>query len=255
MKKTVLITGASSGIGKATAYEFASHGYNLILVARRISNLEQIKADILDKYNVEINVFGKDLSELKSAEELYQTIMDKNLNPDILINNAGFGLKGNFMEIDENKEEEMLVLNMVTLTKLCRLFGKHFKNTGGGSIINISSTAAFQAVPNLSTYSATKAYVLSLSEALAYEFKKYNINVVAICPGATESEFAQVAGFEETKFMQNIPTSADLARFIYDNHLKNCPVKIHGWKNQLMVWSGRFAPRQMVINIAAKMMK
>lgn len=255
MKKTVLITGASSGIGKATAYEFASHGYNLILVARRISNLKKIKEDVEENYNIKVSIFNKDLSELKSAEELYQIIVDKNLSPDILINNAGFGLKGFFIDIDENKEEEMLLLNMITLTKLCRLFGKHFMNTGGGTIINISSTAAFQAVPNLSTYSATKAYVLSLSEALSYEFKKFNINVIAICPGATESEFAQVAGFEESKFMQNIPTSADLAKFIYDNHLKNCPVKIHGWKNKLMVWSGRFAPRQMVIKIAAKMMK
>lgn len=255
MKKTVLITGASSGIGKATAYEFASHGYNLILVARRISNLEQIKAEIQNKYDVEISIFGRDLSKIESAEELHQTILDKNLNPDILINNAGFGLKGNFLDFNTNKEEEMLILNMITLTKLCRLFGKHFSNTGGGTIINIASTAAFQAVPNLSTYSATKAYVLSLSEALAYEFKKYKINVLAICPGATESEFAQVAGFEKTKFMQNIPTSDDLARFIFENHLKNCPVKIHGWKNKLMIWSGRFAPRQMVINIAARLMK
>lgn len=149
----------------------------------------------------------------------------------------------------------MMILNMITLTKLTKLFAADMKSSGGGIIINIASTAAFQAVPNLGIYSATKAYVLSFSEAVAYELKKYNVKVISICPGATESEFAEVAGLGDKFRNMSIPGSKELAGFIYSSMNKNCPVAIHGFKNKLMIWSARFAPRQMVVSIAGRLFK
>lgn len=255
MNKTVLITGASSGIGMETAYEYASKGYDLIIVARRKVKLDEIKKSINEKYSCTVTVIPKDLSGMNSAEELYNDVKNMGLKTDILINNAGFGIKGQFIESEIKRDEEMMMLNMLTLTKLTKLFSADMVKNGGGTIINISSTAAFQAVPNLGIYSASKAFVLSFSEAIAFELKKHNIRVIAICPGATESEFAQVAGFGNTFTKQSIPTSKDLAGFIYKSMGKNCPVAIHGLKNKFMVWSARFVPRQLVVKIAGMMIK
>ena len=255
MNKTVLITGASSGIGMETAFEYASHGYDLILVARRKDRLESIEKSIKEKYNIEIIIIVKDLSKTKSAEELHYEVKKLGLKTEILINNAGFGMKGQFLNANIDKEEEMIILNILTVTKLTKLFAKDMVSSGGGTIINIASTAAFQAVPNLGVYSASKAYVLSFTEAIANEFKNHNVRVLAICPGATKSEFAQVAGFsvEDDKFSS--ATSKDLAKFIYSAMEKNCPLAVHGLINKFMIWIARFVPRQWVVNLAGKMIK
>lgn len=252
--KTVLITGASSGIGKELAYVYAEKNYNLILAARRKDRLEEIKSDITNKHSVSVEVFEIDLSNLNSAEELFKKVSDENLKVDALINNAGFGMNGEFDEIDIDIEEDMLVLNMVTLTKLTRLFAKPMIKAGNGNIINIASTAAFQAVPKIAAYSATKAYVLSFSEAIAYELKDNNINVTAICPGPTKSEFADVAKMADSPYSK-APTSRELAEFTYLKMMDGKVTAIHGFMNNFLTFFQRFVPRKMVVKISAKMME
>jgi len=251
--KTVLITGASSGIGKELAYVYAENNYKLILLARRKEHLEAIKKDIEAKQKVEVSVFAMDLSKTNSAEQLYQKVNEQQIKVDVLINNAGFGIFGEFMDTDMDWEESMLILNMVTLTKLSKLFAKDMVKAGRGNIVNIASTAAFQAVPAFSTYAATKAYVLSFSEAIAYELKNKNVIVTAICPGPTKSEFADAANVNQKHF-SNAPTASELAEFTYKAMLKGETTAIHGFMNNLMAFLTRTSPRKMVTAVAAKMM-
>lgn len=251
--KTVLITGASSGIGKELAYVYAENNYNLILVARRKENLETIKDNILQEHKIDISVFDMDLSKMDSAEQLYQKVKGQKLKVDVLINNAGFGISGNFKDTAIDKESNMLMLNMITLTKLCKLFVKEMVEAASGNIVNIASTAAFQGIPKLSTYAASKAYVLHFSEAIAHELKADNVKVTAICPGATKSEFADTAGMSKKAFAK-APTSRDLAEFTYKAMKNGKTTAIHGFMNNFMVKSARMAPRKMITGIAAKMM-
>jgi len=254
--KTVLITGASSGIGKETAFEYARNGYNLILVARRKDNLETIKKEIEATHKKKVDIISLDLSNLKSAEELFQEIKDKKLQVDVLINNAGFGIYGDLLTNDTEKLADMLVLNMITLSKLTQLFAQEMVKNGGGHIINIASTAAFQPVPGLAAYAATKAYVMNFSDAITFELKDKNVKVTTISPGATQSEFGATAGFgEDATFFNKMPTSKDLAQFIYQSMIKNKTNAIHGIKNSFLAFSNRFSPRKMTTKVASLMMK
>jgi short-subunit dehydrogenase len=252
--KTVLITGASSGIGKACAYVYAEKGYQLILAARRIEQLEEIKNEIENRHQVSVNTFGIDLSEINSAEDLYQHVKDSGMSPNVLINNAGYGINGFFKDIGLKKEENMLVLNIITLMKLSKLFIKDMVEAHSGHIINISSTGGFQGVPKMASYAASKAYVLHFSEALAYELKKDGVRVTAICPGPTKSEFAETAQVREGHFTK-APTSRQLAEFIYSSMEKGRVTAIQGFKNRLMAFSGRFGPRKMITAAAGKLME
>lgn len=254
--KTVLITGASSGIGKETAFEYARNNYDLVLVARRFEQLAIIKKEIEDKYQAAVTIISMDLSRLDSAEDLFEEIQESELKIDVLINNAGFGIYGDLLANDPEKLEEMLVLNMITLSKLTQFFAKEMTENGGGHIINLASTAAFQPIPGLAAYAATKAYVMNFSDALAYELKDKNVSVTTISPGATQSEFGATAGFEENiDFFDKMPTSKDLAQFIYKAMTENKTNAIHGLKNAILANTNRFAPRKMSTAIAAKMMK
>ncbi len=252
--KTVLITGASSGIGKESAYVYAEHNYNLILSARRKENLEAVKKEIEEKHKVKVDIFDIDLSKTDSAEQLYNQVKAANLKVDVLINNAGFGINGDFQDIDINKEENMLILNIITLTKLTKLFVRDMVKEGNGHIINIASTAAFQGIPKFATYAASKVYVLHFSEAIAQELKKDNIKVTVINPGATKSEFAETAGFTGDVFSKT-PSSRDLAEFIYKTMKKGKISAIHGFKNKILSFSTRLTPRNLLTKIAGKMME
>lgn len=255
MKKTVLITGASSGIGEQTAIVFAEKGFNLVLVARRLDNLKKIKANLIDKYDIAIELISLDLSKTNSAETLMKNLDELKINSDILINNAGFGIKGDFVESDNDKVEQMMILNMITLTKLTKFIAAKMIKNGHGHIINIASAVAFQPVPKFAVYSATKSFVLNFSEAIGYELKDKNIKVSVICPGATQSEFAEVAGFDEGAFNFKLPTSRDLAEYIYNEMSKGSTTSIHGLKNKILVFTSRISPRKMIVNLAGKMIK
>ncbi len=252
--KTVLIIGASSGIGKETAFVFANNGYNLVLVARRIERLEAIKKEIEANGKSKVDIYNLDLSKLESADLLYNKIKENSLDIDVLINNAGFGINENFINSDIDKETDMILLNVVTLTRLTKLFLKDMVKKGSGHIVNIASTAAFQAIPKFAVYAATKSYVLSFSEAIAFELKGTGVSVTAICPGATQSEFAKVSNANEAVFKKK-PDSKDLADFVYKSMKSKKIIAIHGWKNRLLVLSQRFSPRSIVTAIAAKIME
>ena len=253
--KTALITGASSGIGKETAYVFAKNNYDLVLVARRKDVLENIKTDIESRFKVKVTIIITDLSVLNSSNEVYQLIKEKNIVVDILINNAGFGVSGNFAESDIEKVTEMLLLNMITLTRLTKLFLKDMLNLNSGNIINIASTASFQPVPYMACYGATKAYVLNFTEAIAYELRKTKVKVIAICPGATESEFSKVAGVENALMFKSVPSSKELGQFIFDN-MNSCGyAKIHGLKNRILKNLGLFTPRRLELAVTASIVK
>lgn len=200
MKNTTLITGASSGIGKGYAYGFAEQGYNLILVARREQLLMEIKKDIEKKFPVEVCVVSLDLSQTDAATSLYTEIKKKNLEVDILVNNAGFSTKGLFTNSTLEEIKQELILNISTLTELCHLFSKDWVDQQNKAIINVSSASAFQPSPYNAVYSSTKTYVLSLTEALNYEYKNRGIFYLAVCPSATDTEFFdKIVDFDLTK--------------------------------------------------------
>ena len=253
--KTVLITGASSGIGLELAHVYAENGYNIFLVARREEKLLQLKKTIEDKHDVSVHYFPLDLSAPASAEALHAKTKELKIDFEILINNAGFGIYSEFLESEIEANENMLNLNILSLTKLCYLYGEDMVKRGHGQIVNIASTAAFQPVPYLAAYSATKTYVLHFSEALAYELKPKNVFVSTICPGATISEFGQTAGFKDGEIQSNMPSSRDLAEFTFAEVKKKKVVSIHGGKNAFMVFTQRFAPRKITTKIAGNMMK
>lgn len=252
-KGTVLVTGASAGIGKATAEVFAEQGYDLVLAARRLDRLEEMKKELEARHGVSVAVLEADLSKLESAEVLHGEIGRRGLTIDILVNNAGFGTSGKFVEIDLDRETEMLMLNMVTLTKLTKLFARDMAARKSGHIVNIASTAAFQPIPGFAAYAATKAYVLNFSEALGAELEGEGVRVTAICPGATVSEFGKIAGLEKAGMFAGAPSSRQLGEFVYRSVIAGKSVAIHGWMNALMARGSKFIPKKTVMAVASKL--
>jgi short-subunit dehydrogenase len=254
---TALITGASSGIGWELAKIHAASGGDLVLVARNIRQLENLKISILKNHSVQIHLIEKDLSKAHAAEELYDYVIAQQWQIDILINNAGFGYYGMFMDVPLQKDEEMVQLNMLTLTKLTKLFAAGMIQRGTGRIMNVASTAAFQPGPTMAVYCATKAFVLHFSEALSNELDGTGVTVTTLCPGATASGFQSAAAMEESALIKgkNLPTSYEVADYGYKAMMKGKRVAIHGLMNYLMALSVRFTPRGMVLKVARWMMR
>ena len=253
---TVLITGASGGIGKDLAEIFARKKYNLILVARSKDVLDKMAAGFEQQYAVRANYFDIDLSQPNSAENLYEQVKESGVTIDILVNNAGVGLSGETVEMDLKKVTNMLTLNMNSLTELSLLFGHDMKQNRSGKILNIASTAAFQPAPYLGAYAATKAYVLSFSEALYIELKKYGVSVTAACPGPTITGFANGADMENTKlFKAGAMSSKVVAQKAYEALMSNKMTSVIGLRNKLLATSVRFFPRKWIAAISGKMMK
>jgi short-subunit dehydrogenase len=249
MNKTALITGASSGLGYELAHIHAQHGGNLVLVARRLHILNEVKIDLEKRHGVSVFVIAKDLSQPKAALEVYQLIKSMDIRIDYLINNAGFGLYGMFTETDWEKEDQMIQLNMATLTHFCKLFIPDMTDRGFGRILNIASTAAFQPGPLMSVYFATKAYVLHFSEALSNELRGTGIRVTASCPGPTATEFQQTAGLDASRMMKFVPLvkAKDVARRDYRRMISGKRVSIHGFANVIVIFLLRFSPRALVL--------
>ncbi len=255
MNKIALITGASGGIGYEFAIILAQHKYDLVLVARSEQKLLEIATEISSKYNVKVKTFAKDLSDISTINSLYTTLKNDNIAINVLINNAGFGEFGFFKDIDWKKEEQMINLNITALTLLTKLFVKDMIVAKEGRILNVASTAAFQPGPLMAVYFATKAYVLSFTEAIANELKGTGVTITALCPGATESGFAKAASAEETSLFKNrkLPTSKEVALFGYKAMMNGKTVVIHGLLNKIMAFSVRFSPRKTVTMIARLM--
>ncbi len=249
--KTALITGASSGIGYELAIIHASKGDNLVLVARNISKLNQLKTELEKQYKVTVNVIEKDLSKANASKELFYETQRKNIQIDYLVNNAGFGDFGMFYETDWKKEEQMINLNITCLTQLTKLYLQEMVKRKSGKIMNVASTAAFQSGPTMAVYYATKAYVLSFSEAIDNEVRDKGITVTALCPGATESGFQAAAAMEESALVKGkkLPTSKEVAEYGYKAMMSGKTVAIHGTMNYIMANSIRFLPRKLVVKI------
>ena len=257
MNKTALITGASSGLGKEFARIHASKGDNLILIARSKDKLESLKLEFEKLYKVSVYVIVMDLSVQNAPKSVFDELKAKQIQVDYLVNNAGFGDFGLFAESNWEKQLEMINLNVTCLTYLTRLFLPAMIERKFGKILNIASTAAFQPGPTMSVYFATKAFVLSFSEAIANELQGTGVTVTALCPGATETGFKAAASLEESNLFKGsqIATSHEVAEFGYAKMMEGKTVAIHGLVNNLMAQSVRFAPRKVVTSIARMKLK
>ena len=254
MKNTALITGASNGIGLELAKIHASKGGDLVLVARNKSKLDEIKTELEKQYKVSVHIISKDLSLTNAAQEVYNETIKENIQVDYLINNAGFGDFGMFVETDWNKELQMINLNITTLTHFTKLYLQDMIKRNSGKIMNVASTAAFQSGPTMAVYFATKAYVLSFTEAVSNEVSDKGITITALCPGATETGFQTAGGMEESNLFKGkkLPTAKQVADYGYRSMIKGKTVAIHGIMNYILSNSVRFTPRALVVKITRK---
>lgn len=248
----VLITGASSGIGYELAKIFAAEGYNLILVARRKERLKLLQEDLQMKYRCKVIVINMDLSAEYSAEKLYDHIIELNIEIDILINNAGIGYCGLFNSIKIDKHKETINLNIVFLTNLTYLISCQMIKKKKGIILNVASTGAYEPGPLINVYYATKAYVLSFSEALYNELKPYNILVSTFCPGTTSTEFNTKSGKGE---LSNAMSAEKVARIGYNGLMHGKRVIIPGTMNKFLVLMCKILPRKVLASTVKKIQR
>lgn len=254
--KTALITGASSGIGLELSKLFAADGYNLILVARSTAKLEQLAAELGQKHRVQITALTQDLSKPQAPHEIFEAIQAKGIAVDVLVNNAGFGVQGEFSQANLAESLQMIQLNVTCLTALTRLFLPGMLKRNSGRILNIGSTGSFSPVPSMAVYGATKAYVLSFSEALAEELRNTGVTVTAFCPGMTITGFQERAAIQESGFMvrYGAMSAPDVARIGYKAMQRGKAVALPGWFNQLLAFSIRFSPRVLTRRMSRWMM-
>lgn len=220
MNKTALITGASSGIGKEFARIHAEKGGSLIIVARRLDKLTELKNELEQKYKVHVTAIAKDLSVNGAAKELFEEVKHTGVQVDYLINNAGFGLLGKFYEISWERQMQMINLNMVALSELMYLFLPDMVSRNSGKILNTSSTASLMPGPLQALYYATKSYVTFLGNAIAEELHDTEVTVTTLMPGATESEFAQTSGMDKTSLFKKTATARSVAEDGYNGMIK-----------------------------------
>jgi short-subunit dehydrogenase len=246
MTKVALITGASAGLGVEFARQLSKRGHRLVLVARRKERLEELARELGNARAVEM-----DLSKSGAATKLVAELEQHGETVDLLVNNAGFGLIGRFAELDAKRERQMIDLNVGTLSDLCRAVAPAMVERKSGGIVNVASTAAFQPGPNMAVYFATKAFVLSLTEALHEELKPHGIKVSCLCPGPTRTEFGDVAGFGGNGLFDKVAMNApEVVKAGLEGLDKNKAVVIPGVVNKVGAVSGRFAPRSVVRKIA-----
>lgn len=245
----VLITGASSGIGEVFAKQLAAQGHDLILSARRKDKLDEIANKLSQQHKIKVETVSADLAVCEGSHALAQAILEKGWKVNGLINNAGFGDRGLFRELSLDRQLQMIQLNVTSLVELTHRLLPLLRREKDAFIINVASTAAFQAGPKMAIYYATKAFVLSFSEALHEELKQDNIYVSTLCPGATMSEFAQEANMSNTKlFKAGAMTAEDVVKKSLQKKKK--AIVITGWKNIFGVWSGKLSPRSVTRKLA-----
>jgi len=251
---TTLITGASSGIGEAFARKLASLGRNVFLVARSEDKLISLCNELGRTNSVRAQYFPLDLSEPDAPAKLFAETEKRGLTVDLLINNAGFGAMGDFAELDLARQLNMIDLNIKSLVALTHLFLQPMRGRKQGAIINVASTAGFQAVPFMATYGATKAFVLSFSEALWEENRPLGVHVMALCPGVTETNF-----FEASRMDQPPMRVAQSPEDVVDAALRGLARKkgfvISGWTNFFLVQSERLVPRSLIVRLAGRVLR
>ncbi|KGN69576.1 MULTISPECIES: SDR family oxidoreductase [unclassified Porphyromonas] len=253
-KRRTLITGASGGLGMEIAMLMASNGHHLVLVARNEERLLSLKLYIEQSFGVSADIVAMDLALVESPRRLYDLVREQGFEIEILVNNAGFGDFAPFCTSDLKKQQEMIALNISAVVELCHLFGQEMVWLKKGRILNVASIAAFQPGPYMSIYYATKAFVLSFSEALATELEGTGVSVTALCPGPIRTGFEARADLLASGLFRNLKVSEpqDVARFGYEAMMRGQVVAIHGVWNRLLVFSGRFAPRSWVRNMVRR---
>ena len=244
--KTALVTGASSGIGESFARILAKSGANLILVARREDRLNSLSETLRADFNVKVEVIAKDLALPNASEALYQQTSAMGIQVDILINNAGLGTHGDFLDMPLAKHHQMINLNIIALNDLTHFYGQDMAKRGEGSILLVASIAGFLPVPRFSTYAATKSYVLALGEALGHELKRKGVTVTTLCPGGTLTEFMDVAG-QEIEGIRSLAmmTSEKVAQTGLDALSSKKRVIVPGWLYKIGIGSLRLFPRRL----------
>jgi short-subunit dehydrogenase len=252
--KTTLITGASSGIGEAFARRLAARGENVCLVARSEAKLAQLCNELGRAHNVNAQYIALDLTEGNAAEKLFAETTRRGLGIETLINNAGFGSMGDFATLDVERELSMIDLNIKALVALTYLYLAPMRERKQGAILNVASTAAFQGVPFMATYAATKAFVLSFSEALWDENRAHGVHVMALCPGVTETNFFAAAQTDKPP-MRATQTPDQVVDTALQGLKRGKSHIISGWTNYIMAESERLVPRSIVARIAGKAMR
>jgi short-subunit dehydrogenase len=245
----VLITGASEGMGREFSKIFARNGHPIILVARSKTRLEILAEELRTLYQATATIIHKDLSAPDAATELKNEIDRQNIGVAILINNAGFGVHGLFHEADWQTTENMLSLNIITTSHLTRLFLPAMIAKGSGKILNVASTAAFQPGPFMACYFASKAYVLSFTEALAEELSGTGVTATAFCPGPTRTQFQKRSGTENIRENSFSMEAAPAVEAAYNGLMLGKRLVIPGFTNKLLAVLVRLAPRQLVIKV------
>ncbi len=248
MSPTALITGATGGMGLELAKLFAKDRHDLVLVARGREELAQLKDEFEKDFGISVKTIEKDLSNFHAPDEIYQELKKEAVRVDILVNNAGFGNFGHFVATDLKAELDMIQVNITSLTHLTKLFLKEMVQNKCGKILNVASTAAFQPGPLMAVYYATKAYVLSFSEALANEVKGTGVSVTALCPGPTRTGFQKRAELEKNMLISGA-LAMDAETVAGDGYralFKNKPVVISGFMNKVIAFSIRLTPRRLV---------
>lgn len=251
---TTLITGASTGIGAAFARKLARRGRNVLLVARSEDKLVALCNELGRSSGIRAQYVVMDLTEPDAPERLLEETKTRALEIDMLVNNAGFGSMGDFMKLELARELEMIDLNIKSLVELTYLFLMPMRERHQGVIINVASTAGFQAVPYMAVYAATKAFVLSFSEALCEENRSYGVHVLALCPGVTDTNFFEAAKIDRPP-MRTVQTAEEVVDAALRGLKRRKSTVISGWTNWLTVGAERFVPRSLVTKVAAKALR
>lgn len=244
--KLALVTGASSGLGADFARQLAACGANLVLVARREDQLRTVAAEIEKDFAVSVQSIALDLAVPDAPQALFNQLQQRNLRVDVLVNNAGFGIYGEFASVPWEREKAMLDIDIITLTHMTKLFLQDMLKRDYGYILQVASIGAYQPSPTYATYSAAKAYVLMMGEALNYELRNSGVSVTVISPGVTATEFLKVAGQSPSLYQRSMMMdSPSVARIGIDSMLRRRPSVVPGLMNNLAAFSTRFMPRRM----------
>jgi len=258
-KNNALITGATSGIGYEMALVLAKRGYNLVLASRNEDKLETFKSILQQDFKITVNVIAIDLSQPNSAKKLLDKCSGKNFEIDILINNAGFAYYDEHVNLDIEKVEKMLQLNVITLSETCALFGAKMKEKRNGYILNVASTGAFGPAPYTAAYASSKSYVLTFSEAISKELEDYNVFVTCLSPGITDTNFfnaASVGNKSKGMFANKNRMSAKKVAELGINSLFSRKLSvIPGVMNKIMIFAYRLLPRRTSANMAKGVVK
>jgi len=240
--ETALITGAGSGIGLSLAREFAKHGHPLILTSRVESELRDVAADLTAKHDIKVGIVAADLEQPDAAQRIFDAVQNEGVTLDILVNNAGLGFRGKFWEIPLEEEISIVRVNIEALLRLTRLFLPGMVARNRGRLLNVASVAGFEPGPTLAVYHASKAFVLSMTEALAVELEETNVTATALCPGPTDTDFFPKANMTDTKAFQEAHVMApqEVAEIAYRALMKGDPTVIAGGSNKALVFARRF---------------